>query len=51
MVTIQRGKEISTMLCQERCIATVHSEATVAGNQAAMSAAASRNAFAAGSKQ
>ncbi|GBF59203.1 hypothetical protein PbB2_02895 [Candidatus Phycosocius bacilliformis] len=49
MITIQRGKEISTMVCQERCIATVHAEATEAGNRTAMSAAGSRATFAAGS--
>ncbi len=49
MVTIQRGKEISTAICQERCIANVHSEGTAAGNNAAITAITARSAFAVGS--
>lgn len=49
MITIQRGKEISTAICQDRCIPNVHSEGTNAGNTPAISAIAARSAFAAGS--
>jgi hypothetical protein len=49
MITIQRGKEISTAICQDRCIPNVHSEGTNTGNTPAISAIAARSAFAAGS--
>lgn len=49
MITIQRGKEISTAICQERCIPNVHSEGTAAGNAPAITAVQARTGFAAGS--
>ena len=49
MVTIQRGKEISTAICQDRCIPNVHSEGTSAGNNSAIAAIGARSGFAAGS--
>ncbi len=49
MITIQRGKEISTAICQDRCIPNVHSEGTGAGTAPAISAIAARSGFAAGS--
>ncbi|OYU78195.1 MAG: hypothetical protein CFE32_02600 [Alphaproteobacteria bacterium PA3] len=49
MITIQRGKEISTAICQDRCIPNVHSEGTSQGNVPAIAAITSRSGFAAGS--
>jgi Flp pilus assembly secretin CpaC len=49
MITIQRGKEISTAICQDRCIPNVHSEGTSQGNVPAIAAINSRSGFAAGS--
>ncbi|MCA3693365.1 pilus assembly protein N-terminal domain-containing protein [Aquidulcibacter sp.] len=49
MVTIQRGREISTAICQERCIPNVHSEGTTQGNNPAVTAINQRSGFAAGS--
>ncbi|MFM1976603.1 MAG: hypothetical protein RL145_1449 [Pseudomonadota bacterium] len=49
MITIQRGKEISTAICQERCIPNVHSEGTAQGNVGAITAITGRSGFAAGS--
>ncbi|MCE2890379.1 MAG: pilus assembly protein N-terminal domain-containing protein [Hyphomonadaceae bacterium] len=49
MITIQRGKEISTAICQERCIPNVHSEGTANGNSPAITAITTRSGFAAGS--
>ncbi len=49
MITIQRGKEVSTAICQDRCIPNVHAEGTSAGNTPAITAIAARSAFAAGS--
>jgi hypothetical protein len=36
MITIQRGKEISTAICQSRCVPSVHSEGTGPGNAPAI---------------
>ncbi|HCP64253.1 MAG TPA: hypothetical protein DIU09_06660 [Hyphomonadaceae bacterium] len=49
MITIQRGKEISTAICQDRCIPNVHSEGTAQGNAPAIAAINARSGFAAGS--
>lgn len=49
MITVQRGKEISTAICQERCIPNVHSEGTAAGASPAITAVRARSGFAAGS--
>ena len=49
MITIQRGKEISTAICQSRCVPSVHSEGTGPGNAPAITAIAARSGFAAGS--
>jgi Flp pilus assembly secretin CpaC len=48
MMTIQRGKAISTNVCQERCIAVPSAESTAQGNTEAITAARARTAFAAG---
>ena len=48
LLTIQRGREISTNICDERCIAYAHSEAGVQGIADAVTRASSRTAFASG---
>lgn len=48
LLTVQRGRELSTSLCDERCIAYVHSEAGATGIADASARAASRTAFASG---
>jgi Flp pilus assembly secretin CpaC len=48
LLTVQRGRELSTSLCDERCIAYVHSEAGAQGMSDASGRAAARTAFASG---
>ena len=48
LVTIQRGRELSTSLCDTRCIAYAHSESGTAGMSDAIARASSRTAFASG---
>lgn len=47
-MTIQRGRVISSAICNERCVAVPSSEATSQGNGEAISAAKARSGFAAG---
>lgn len=48
MITIQRGREISTAICQQRCVPNVHSEGTSSPNANAISTITARSTFAAG---
>jgi Flp pilus assembly secretin CpaC len=48
LLTVQRGKEVSTSLCNERCIAYPHSEASNQGMSEAISRATARTGFASG---
>jgi Flp pilus assembly secretin CpaC len=49
LLTIQRGRELSTNVCDTRCIAYAHSESGVQGNSDAISRATGRSGFASGS--
>jgi Flp pilus assembly secretin CpaC len=49
VVTVQRGREISTSICNERCIAVPTSEATQNSMADAIARARARSAFAGGS--
>jgi Flp pilus assembly secretin CpaC len=48
LVTVQRGREIATSLCESRCIAYADPEATTTGLTEAVSRAKARSAFASG---
>jgi Flp pilus assembly secretin CpaC len=48
LVSVQRGREISTSICDTRCIAYVDPEATTTGISEAVSRARARSAFASG---
>jgi Flp pilus assembly secretin CpaC len=48
LLTVQRGRELTTSLCDERCIAYAHSESGSQGISEAVNRASSRTAFAAG---
>lgn len=48
LLTVQRGRELSTSLCDTRCVAFAHSEASNQGIADAVSRATSRTAFASG---
>jgi Pilus formation protein N terminal region len=48
LLTIQRGKELSTSICDERCIAYAHSESSAQGLSEAISRATARTGFASG---
>jgi Flp pilus assembly secretin CpaC len=49
LMTVQRGRAISTSVCQERCVAVPTAEGTMQGNAEAISAARARSGFAGGS--
>lgn len=48
LLTVQRGREISSSICDERCIAFADSESTQAGMGDAISRARTRSGFAGG---
>ena len=48
LLTVQRGRDLYTSLCDSRCIAYAHSEASTQGISDAVSRASSRSAFASG---
>jgi Flp pilus assembly secretin CpaC len=48
LLTVQRGKEVSTSICDTRCIAYPHSEASNQGMSEAISRATARTGFAGG---
>jgi Flp pilus assembly secretin CpaC len=48
LLTVQRGREIATSICDARCIAYPDSEATTSGITEAASRARARSAFASG---
>lgn len=48
LLTVQRGRELTTSLCDERCIAYAHSESTAQGLGDAINRAGSRSSFASG---
>jgi Flp pilus assembly secretin CpaC len=48
LLTVQRGRELSTSICDTRCIAYAHSEAGAQGISDAVARASSRTAFAGG---
>lgn len=48
LLTVQRGRELSTSVCDTRCVAFAHSEANNQGIADAVSRATSRTAFASG---
>jgi Flp pilus assembly secretin CpaC len=49
LLTVQRGRELTTSICDSRCIAYAHSEAGAQGIGDAVARASSRTAFAGGS--
>ena len=48
LLTVQRGRELSTSICDVRCIAYPHSEANTQGMSDAISRATARTGFASG---
>lgn len=48
LLTVQRGRELSTSICDSRCIAYAHPEATALGISEAVTRASARTAFASG---
>jgi Flp pilus assembly secretin CpaC len=48
LLTVQRGRELSTSLCDTRCVAYAHSESGTQGISDAVARASSRSAFASG---
>lgn len=48
LLTVQRGRELTTSLCDDRCIAYAHPEAGLQGISDAVGRASSRTAFAGG---
>lgn len=49
LLTVQRGRELSTSLCDTRCVAYAHSESGTQGISDAVGRATARSAFAGGS--
>jgi Flp pilus assembly secretin CpaC len=49
LLTVQRGRELTTSLCDTRCIAYAHSESGMQGMSDAVGRASARSAFAGGS--
>ncbi len=50
LLTVQRGKELSTSICDTRCVAYPHSEASNQGMSDAISRATARTGFAGGAR-
>jgi Flp pilus assembly secretin CpaC len=48
LLTVQRGREISTSICDQRCVASAGPESTASGMSDAVARAKARSAFASG---